>query len=183
MKFATPSGSTTKVAIAATGGAIVGGMGSRAVIGLIHNPTETSDTTQQKKNNNMLLVKQGIVAAAGIGLAAAIQGSDATSAAVQGAGVGMAVVQGLEIIKTLANKSGQQPANGNSSTAKKVVSDALGLSSPLGCPAPLNAPRRRRALNAPVYDAPAFETEIVTGTGEDWSVFGFGGNQLNLKGI
>lgn len=174
MKFGKPSGTSTKVALAATGGAIAGGMASRAVVELIHNPASTSDANEIKKQDNQLLMKRGVVAVLGIALAASVTGSDATSAAVSGSGVGMAVVQGLEIVKTLATKNGTTAASKTDSKAKRAGSAALGLGCACGgdsAPA-LNGYRRRRgALNAPVYEAPAYAMEIVPANDNDFSSF------------
>jgi len=174
MNFGKPSGNTFKVAAAATAGAIAGGMASRAVVELVHNPATTTDAAEIKKQDNQLLMKRVAVAALGVTLAASVTGSDATAAAISGSGTGMAIVQGLEIIKSLAAKSGSTAASKTDSKAKRAGSAALGLGCPCGgdsAPA-LNGYRRRRgALNAPVYDAPAYAMEIVPANDNDFSSF------------
>jgi len=141
MDFQKPSEPVIVDTLAVTGGGFVGGMLSRAVVGLIHSPTAT-DEAGQKKEEKMLLVKRGGLAVAGIAGAAFITGKDPLTSFAKGACLGTALVQGLEVVKELAKSNGVT-ADASASKTKQAIANAVGLGCGCGSHA-LNGSRRKQ---------------------------------------
>jgi len=148
MDFQKPSEPVIVDTLAVTGGGFVGGMLSRAVVGLIHNPTAT-DEAGIKKEEKMLLVKRGGLAVAGIAGAAFITGKDPLTSFAKGACLGTALVQGLEVVKELAKSNGVT-ADPSASKTKQALANAVGLGCGCGTHALNGSRRRRHALRGPV---------------------------------
>lgn len=167
MKFNKPSESRVKDTIALTGGVVAGGMGSKALFGFIHEPTTATDSASLKKDENSALMKRGALALAGVAGAMFIDGNDSLSTLAKGTAVGVAVAQGLEIIATLAKRSGVEPESTAGTSGKKAVARALGL----GCPC-----NDMPALNATVEFAPSYDLSNMDFSQRD-GLNGWGGTE------
>lgn len=152
MKFKKPSGTKVKDTIALTGGVLAGGALSRGIFGLVHENQPTEDPAAQKKQENTALVKRGVMVVGAGAAAAFIDGNDIVATLVKGACIGITVVQGLELVKTLASRSGVTPESSATTVTQKFLAQTTGL----GCPcseskglmysAPVMSPRYERSL-------------------------------------
>ncbi|MEE1897092.1 hypothetical protein V1389_02015 [Flavobacterium rakeshii] len=127
MNFKKPSGKTVTDTAAMTGGVLVGGMVSKAVFGLIHNPDATEDAAQQEKNESAALYKHlGLAVATGAG-AFFIDGKDTLTGVAKGSLIGMSVTQLAEVIAKLAKKGGVKTESQASTAGEKALARAVGL--------------------------------------------------------
>lgn len=129
MKVKKPSEQKVKDTIALAGGAIAGGAVSKGLFGLIHK-SEATEAQAMKKEENTALLKRGGLAIVGIGGAMFLDGTDTITTLVKGVAVGVATIQTLEIIKTMAARSGVADESTADSTGKKFLARTVGL----GCP-------------------------------------------------
>lgn len=129
MKVKKPSEQKVKDTIALAGGAIAGGAVSKGLFGLIHK-SEATEAEAMKKEENTALLKRGGLAIVGVGGALFLDGTDTITTLVKGVAVGVATIQTLEIIKTLAARSGVADESTADSTGKKFLARTVGL----GCP-------------------------------------------------
>lgn len=172
MEFKKPNSVAVKNGAALIGGATLGAMVSRGVVGAIFTPTTSTDAAVIAKDANKLLMYRAsllLVAAAG---AVAISGNDLGTSLAKGALTGMAVMQTVEIVKEYAAK---KPSLSETTTGtKKFIAKSLGLA--CGCSdngtanyqAAMNGIARRRAMRGieiPSYDYPvnALDQAVANG--------------------
>ena len=155
MEFKKPNSVAAKNGAALIGGATLGAMVSRGVVGALFTPVISTDAAVIAKDaNKLLMYRAGLMLVATVG-AVAISGNDLGTTVVKGALTGMAVMQTVEIVKEYAAKS---PSLAETTTGtKKFIAKSLGLA--CGCPtsAPMNGIYRRRAMRGiemPNYDYP-----------------------------
>jgi hypothetical protein len=171
MDFKKPNSEALKSGAALIGGATLGAMVSRGVIGALHTPTTSTVATEIASDNNKLLMYRGaliLVAASG---AVAISGSGIGTSLAKGALTGMAAMQTVEIVKVYASKTPSLAET--TSGTKRFIAKTLGLA--CACSdesnynqAAMNGIQRRRMLRGidiPTYEiqANAFEKSIQSG--------------------
>lgn len=149
MKVGTPSEPVIIDTLAVTGGGFAGAMLSKATVGFIHTPTTAVDADAIKKDENTLMLKRGGLLAVGLAAAMFVSGNDTGASLVKGAGYGIVLAQGLEIVKTIAARSGVASEAASTTTGKKALARAVGL----GCACSGEPALNGRGLRfTPAYD-------------------------------
>lgn len=172
MEFKKPNSVAVKNGAALIGGATLGAMVSRGVVGAVFTPTTSTDAAVIAKDaNKLLMYRAGLMLIATVG-AVAISGNDLGTSLAKGALTGMAVMQTVEIVREYAAKN---PSLSETTTgSKKFIAKTLGLA--CGCSDNGNAnyqtamsgvARRRymRGIEIPTYQLQgnAFEEAIQKG--------------------
>lgn len=152
MNFKKPSGKTVTDTAAMTGGVLVGGMVSKALFGVIHNPDATEDAAQQEKNESAALYKHIAIAVATGAGAFFIDGKDTLTGVAKGSLIGMSVTQLAEAIAKLAKKGGVKTESQATTAGEKALARAVGL----GCSCN-NTGLSLPAVYSPRYELKAFD--------------------------
>jgi hypothetical protein len=146
MEFKKPNSVAVKNGAALIGGATLGAMASRGVVGAIFTPTTSTDAAVIAKDANKLLMYRGAILVVAAAAAVALNGNDLGTTLAKGAFTGMAVMQTVEIVKDYA---ATKPSLAETTTGtKKFIAKSLGLA--CGCPTnnagAMNGIYRRRAM-------------------------------------